>query len=146
MTLSPFSTILVPIDKSENANRALEYTLKLAKATTSKVIILSVIEEITSSAESYVPTQDLEKLLQKSTRKYIDDLLSNANKNYGIKAEGIVRQGGHPAKIILDVAKSEGADLIVMGSRGMGSFKEMLLGSISHAVIAHSNVPVLIVR
>jgi nucleotide-binding universal stress UspA family protein len=143
----PFSKILVPVDQSENSSRALEYALKLAKSTASKVVLLSVIQDIPSySGESYVSIQELEKSFQESTKKYVDDLLKKAEMKYDIKAQGIVRQGGHPARIILDVAKSEGADLIIMGSRGMGSFKKMLLGSVSHAVISHATVPVLTVR
>jgi nucleotide-binding universal stress UspA family protein len=47
---------------------------------------------------------------------------------YGIKAQGIVvRQGGHPARIILDVAKSERSDLIIMGSRGWEALKKCFL-------------------
>lgn len=143
----PFSSILIPVDRSENASRALEYALRLAKSTASKATLLSVVEDnnIPYPVESYVSIRELERSFEESAKKYVDDLLSKAERNYGIEARAIVRRG-HPAKVILDVAKSEGADLIIMGSRGMGSFKEMLLGSVSHAVVSHATVPVLIVR
>jgi nucleotide-binding universal stress UspA family protein len=53
---------------------------------------------------------------------------------------------GHTVETILEVAKSEDVDLIVMGNRGRGSLKETILGSVSHGVVTHASVPVLIVR
>jgi nucleotide-binding universal stress UspA family protein len=51
---------------------------------------------------------------------------------------------GHPVKIILYTAKSERADLVVNGSKGMGGAKRLLLGSISNAVVNNSSIPVLL--
>jgi nucleotide-binding universal stress UspA family protein len=51
---------------------------------------------------------------------------------------------GHPAKVLLDAA--EGADLLVVGSRGHGGFAGMLLGSVSQHVVAHAPCPVVVVR
>jgi nucleotide-binding universal stress UspA family protein len=53
---------------------------------------------------------------------------------------------GHPVDTILHVAKDRGADLIVLGSRGLGGFKRLLLGSVSNGVLHHAPCPVLIVR
>jgi nucleotide-binding universal stress UspA family protein len=53
---------------------------------------------------------------------------------------------GDPALTICKAAKESGYDLIVMGSRGLGRFKEAVLGSVSHTVIQHSPCPVLIVK
>jgi nucleotide-binding universal stress UspA family protein len=53
---------------------------------------------------------------------------------------------GPPADAILRVAETEKHDLIVMGSRGLGLFQELLLGSVSERVLRHAKIPVLIVR
>jgi nucleotide-binding universal stress UspA family protein len=53
---------------------------------------------------------------------------------------------GHPAKVILDLAKSKDVDLIAMGGRGMSGVKELFLDSVSHAVVRDSRVPVLVVK
>jgi nucleotide-binding universal stress UspA family protein len=52
---------------------------------------------------------------------------------------------GHPASVIMDTAKTEDADLIVVGSRGLGGFRELLLGSVSHQLTQHAGRPVVVV-
>jgi nucleotide-binding universal stress UspA family protein len=56
-----------------------------------------------------------------------------------------IRQG-NPAKTILDYAEEINADLIVIGSRGLNSFGEFVLGSVSHNVTQHAKIPVLVVK
>ncbi len=142
---SLFSRILVAVDRSENSDRALEYALKLAKVQESKVTILHVVEPLPSAPETYTAVHALETAAGDEARKFLDGLAERAQKEYNVKPE-LVWKIGHPAAVIIDVAKTVDADLIVMGSRGLGGFKEMLLGSVSHAVVNHAKVPVLIVR
>ena len=61
----------------------------------------------------------------------------------GIELEAIVREG-HPAKVLLDEAAN--ADLLMVGSRGLGGFAELLLGSVSHECAQHATCPVVIVH
>ena len=144
---SSFSKILVPVDRSESSKRALEYALKLANSNKSKVTILHVVEPLSSVPETEVAIHAVEVAAENLARELLDGLADKAQKDYGIKPE-LVWRVGHPADVILDVAKEKaaGSDLIVMGSRGLGGFKEMLLGSVSHAVVNHAKMPVLIVR
>ena len=53
---------------------------------------------------------------------------------------------GIPSSAILDFCEKEKYDIIVMGSRGMGKFKELVLGSVSNKVLHHSSCPVMIIR
>jgi len=93
-----------------------------------------------------IATHALEIASGDEARKFLDSLAERAQKEHGIKAE-LIWRAGHPAKVIIDIAeKTVGADLIVIGSRGLGGFKELLLGSVSHAVVNHARDPVLIVR
>jgi nucleotide-binding universal stress UspA family protein len=148
VSISLLSKILVPIDQSENATRALEYALRLAKLSAgSKVTVLCVVESIRhSSRQSHSNSIDqLEDLLEESAKNYLDDISKKAEKEHGIKIKTMIKRG-RPVNIIIDTAKSEDIDLIVMGSRGLGGFKEMLFGSVSHGVTNHASGSVLIVK
>ena len=53
---------------------------------------------------------------------------------------------GDPAKMILTYSKESDADLIVMGSRGLGAIKQIIMGSVSQYLVTHAECPVLVVR
>jgi nucleotide-binding universal stress UspA family protein len=53
---------------------------------------------------------------------------------------------GSPAEVILDYANENGFDVIVIGSRGLGGIREFVLGSVSHNVVQHARIPVLVVK
>ena len=144
-SISPFAKILVPLDQSENATRALEYASKLAKLAESEITLLCVVNTISYTAESYVSASQLEDLLEESARNYLEDLVKRTEKEHGMKLKTMVNRG-QPVSVIIDTAQKEHMDLIVMGSRGLGGFKEMLFGSVSHGVTSHANIPVMIVK
>lgn len=53
---------------------------------------------------------------------------------------------GAAAEVLLDYAKENGSDIIIIGSRGLGGIREFVLGSVSHNVVQHAQIPVLIVK
>jgi nucleotide-binding universal stress UspA family protein len=61
----------------------------------------------------------------------------------GVEVERVVIDDRHPAEALVEV--SNDADLLVVGSRGRGGFKQLLLGSVSHAVVLHATCPVVVV-
>ncbi len=128
------SKILVPIDGSENAENALRYAVILARKTGSKITLLHVQE---SGVFSLKPE------LTKEIGTRI--LASNAGKIKGIEvAEKL--ESGDPAKVIVQAADKENCDLIVMGSRGLGTIARFLLGSVSDHVSHYANRSVLIIK
>ena len=72
-------------------------------------------------------------------------LSSTAEAKFGITVETILEEGD-PPKVILDTAKKFSANIIVIGSRGLSQIKELLLGSVSHSVTKHADIPVLVVK
>ena len=65
--------------------------------------------------------------------------------NAGVNGNVEMIQGA-PAEVILEYAKQNGVDLIVIGSRGLGGIREFVLGSVSHNVVQHAKIPVLVVK
>lgn len=140
-----FSKVLVPIDGSDNSFRALDAALLLSEKLGAKVTAVHVMEDVP------VLHIESEKLLRKLLEDYkkenqlILTKCSEIANNKGIKIETELLQG-NPSSVIIDFCENEKQDIIIMGSRGMGKFKELVLGSVSNKVLHHSSCPVMIVR
>lgn len=79
-------------------------------------------------------------------RQLVDEQIALAE-NFGIQAKGkTVRPGESTVEQITDYADREKIDLIVIGTRGLGGFKRLLLGSVSSGVVSHAPCSVLVVR
>ena len=132
--------ILVAYDGSESAKRALEEAAKLTH-NGGAVTVVSVAEELPQfgrAAAMLVPEEDEERRHELREAK---TMLAAR----GITAKVIERRGD-AATMILDEAEKEGVELIVMGTRGLGSGKRWLLGSVSTKVLHHAPSNVLVVR
>ena len=128
------SKILVAIDGSESAEKALEYAVQLAKKHKAKVTLLNVGE---SKLFGFKP---------KVVREVGEHVLSDAAaKVKGLKLNKQL-EFGNPAETIIEVAEKGNYDLIVVGSRGLSSVKRFFLGSVSDDVSHHAKCSVLIVR
>lgn len=135
-----FKTVLFPVDRSREAREAAEKVVNIVKTYSSRLIILSVVEppaeEATSPAsEPMTSPEAVAKLLSEAQAVFSQQ---------GIEAE-IVEREGKPAFTICDVADEVGADLIVMGCRGMGLTDDGASDSVTNRVINLSPCPVLIV-
>lgn len=84
-------------------------------------------------AASFVPIPPPQELVEAIGRQVIERA-GQAAKKAGVKRVATVLKGGDPADAILETAKREKADMIVLGSRGLGDFKGLVLGSVSHKV------------
>ncbi len=140
-----FLNILVAVDGSAHADRALDAALDLARALNSRLTLISVASRtswrfMAGPYAGLLPTQDdADKEAQATLRE------AAARLDDGMPVTTIVGQGAAAAAIIKHAADG-GHDLIVMGSRGRGGAAAALLGSVSHSVLNHSHVPVLIVH
>lgn len=136
-----FTKILVPVDASDHSVRAVNVATHLARSTDADVVVLHVREhEATWAADVEVETiPEATELVE----AYVRSL-----KDVGVSARGEVLRAAHgrTPRIILDVAKAEGVELIVMGTRGLSEWSSMLLGSVTHKVVHLAECPVLVVR
>lgn len=134
-----FKTVLFPIDQSRETREAADVVTNVVKKYSSRLVLLSVVEEPPPDA----PNADDPMVSPEVVAK----LLENAQSLFsgqGIQSETLERQG-KPAFTICDVADEIGADLIIMGCRGLGLTEEGADDSVTTRVINLSPCPVLIV-
>lgn len=133
-----FKTVLFPIDQSRETREAADVVTNVVKKYSSRLVLLSVVEEPPPDAPSADPMVSPEVVAK---------LLENAQSLFsgqGIQSETLERKG-KPAFTICDVADEIGADLIIMGCRGLGLTEEGADDSVTTRVINLSPCPVLIV-
>jgi len=115
----------------------------LAQKCNSKLDVIHVVLDSTYSGDS-ATTFELIEELKENGMKLLEQCKSQAIKN-NVIVETLLKLGDH-AQVIIDVANKNNYDLIIMGNRGLGAFKELLLGSVSFKVMHHARCPVMIVR
>jgi nucleotide-binding universal stress UspA family protein len=144
-----FRSIVVGTDGSETARKAVQEAVELAKQVGASIDVVSAYEPVSSQRlreESREVPGDLQWMV--TPREDVDATLEAAAeeiKGAGIQVETFAREGD-PADAILDVAEERGADLIVVGNKGMTGAKRFLLGSVPNKVSHHAPCSVLIVR
>lgn len=147
------SKILVPIDGSPNAERALDVGFGLAKTHGAELVILNVIPTpsvlITTSAFG-APASGLESYYeqQESTANHFIDEAMTAAKKHGVSkvSSQVTRADKSIVEEIIEAAGRSKIDLIVIGTRGSGGFKRLIQGSVSSGVVTHAHCNVLVVR
>ena len=138
-----FNNIFLAVDGSEYSQRAIEYAKSLTESYEANLWLVHVFSH-TSDLLGY---QDFEKLYAK--RKSAGQaVLDSAKKILGSTTFKVHEEllEGSEAEAILTVAENHRADLIVMGTRGFGAVKGMLVGSVSRKVIHLSTCPVMVVH
>ena len=144
-----FGSIVVGTDGSETAEEAVRQAVELAARLGATLQIVSAYEPVPAGRlreeAQPVPT-DLQWMI--NPREDVDATLRRAEqaaREGGVEAETYARQGD-PADAILDVAEERGADLIVVGNKGMTGARRFLLGSVPNRVSHHAPCSVLIIR
>jgi len=141
-----YKKILVPLDGSELAKRALDQAEKLAKTFDAEIILFQVVPfmPIYGSPELVTPLIIDEKQREAAGR-YLANLTEELKKR-GLKVTAMVRTGQQVAVEIIDFAKESGVDLIVMCTHGRSGITRWVLGSIALKVLTRSETPILLIR
>jgi nucleotide-binding universal stress UspA family protein len=143
-----YKRILFPTDGSEITVKALQTALGMARVCGAEISTLAVKEPFPYSAVSEmqpVPPQeffDAQERVASARVKAVRDAASAA----GVVCEAFTVEAEHAWEAILDQAKAQGCDLIVMASHGRRGVSALLLGSETQKVLTHSTLPVLVVR
>ena len=139
-----YKKILVPTDGSEFAKKAQKHALFLSKVSGAEIIAISVTE---NNFVNGLPLDDEVYQLNQILKERSEENLKEFDKlnEDGLKITHIVREGS-PAKVILEVAKEENIDLIVMGSSGKSGFDRFIMGSVADKVVNSAKCAVLVVH
>jgi nucleotide-binding universal stress UspA family protein len=141
--------ILVATDFGETSDSALRYGRELAGRFDATLHVLNVVENFyvtTFGAETYAAVvPEMQHELEGAARKRIDELLIDSDRS-GPRSKGVVMTSGSPAYAIVDYARENGIDLIVMGTHGRGALAHLIMGSVAERVVRIASCPVLTVR
>ena len=144
--------ILLAIDKSGYKNKATAYAITLAKALGAEVTVIHII-----GRSSFGATGDLLgyyrggklKAYQDALKKEAEKLLKGAvelGQKEGVTMHSEVIMDSSAEKAIIDYAKKQKMDLIVIGTKGMTGIERFLMGSVANDVITYAHCPVLAIR
>ncbi|RRG02611.1 MAG: universal stress protein [Lactobacillus sp.] len=146
-----YENILVPLDGSKNAQKALSVAIKLAKTFSSKLTLLSVIDNRNFSGNRSVvntaPIVTTDEITELS--KYSDNVINaglQVVKDNGLEAKTLIKRGYPKSIIATDVPTDENIDLIVMGKSGTGALDRLIMGSTTAYVVRNAHVQVLVVN
>jgi nucleotide-binding universal stress UspA family protein len=134
-------TIVVGVDGSPDATRALDWAIDEALRRDFTLLLVHGVEIGAAAASPYGTGMVLEQL-EEAGRVVLDDAVAHAAER-GVIAEARMEIGSGAHALI---EASRGAELVVVGTRGHGGFVGMLLGSVSSAVAHHAHCPVVVLR
>jgi nucleotide-binding universal stress UspA family protein len=142
-----FRSILVPVDGSAHADAALTQAIELARCQGARITLLSAWHPFVWYGGAVAPVGldvgQLESDVEAETRRAAETARDRIPA--GIDTD-VVIVCERAAEAILHEVERGGHDLVVMGSRGRGSLRSLLLGSVSMSVLHHSRVPVMVVH
>ena len=143
-----FKRILVPTDGSDITQKAVDAAVALAKSVSAQLYTISVKEPFPYSAISEMqptPPQEFFDAQERIAAKRVAAVVASAQAT-GLECRAHTVEALHPWEAIIDHAKQQECDLVVMASHGRRGVTALLLGSETQKVLTHSTIPVLVVR
>lgn len=133
-------TILIATDFSEHAEHAVEYAVFLARTFNARVHLLHAYRV---QSDLVLPGDLWERVEKESSRKLADAARAIASRGVEVATH---LSAHHPVRAICETAQETGADLVVMGTRGLSGLRHVLLGSVAEGTVRTAPCPVLTVR
>lgn len=145
-----YQRILVPVDGSATANKALVAALQLARESGGRVRLIHVLEELaylTGYEQFGGYSAELVSVMRETGKKVLDDAMAIAQ-SAGVEADSQLYDnlGERLAEVVANVARQWDADLIVVGTHGRRGVGRMLMGSGAEQILRLAPVPVLVIR
>lgn len=143
-----YKRILVPTDGSEITAKAVQSAIGLARLAGAELLTIAVKEPFPYSAISEmqpVPPQEFYDAQERIAAARVKTVI-DAAEAAGLKCQGHTVEALHPWEAIIDHAKAQDCDLLVMASHGRRGIAALMLGSETQRVLIHTTLPVLVVR
>ena len=144
-----YKRILIPVDGSTTADRALQEAIRLAVEQQAQLRIINVMDEgpLYSNVEGLLDINELREALR-SSGKHILSKAEELAKHGGAAVETALLEttGERIASMIVEDAKHWSADLVVMGTHGRRGFDRIIMGSVAEGLLRITPIPVLLVR
>ena len=143
-----YQRILIPTDGSDITAKAVSTAVELARALGARLSTITVKEPFPYSAISEmqpVPPQEFYDAQERIALNRVNEVVAAA-RAAGMECQAFTVEATHPWEAIVDHAKTQGCDLIVMASHGRRGVSALLLGSETTRVLVHCDVPVLVVK
>jgi len=141
--------IVVGVDDSPHSEAALEFVKRIAWPGRTEVVVVSAVQPtVLLYTEVFVPAPAMAERVTDEQRAAHQEVVSRAERSlreYGMKTTARVVLGD-PREALVDVARREHADLLVVGSHGRSGLTKLLMGSVASHVVTHAPCNVLVVR
>lgn len=138
-----YQHILLAADGSENSLRAAKEAVKIAKGSAQTTVTIIFVIDMVKVKTEVLHASSNESLYMERRQKLvaIEQLLKEQQVSYKVEMVH-----GDPGPEIIKYANSQNVDLVIIGSRGLNSLQEMVLGSVSHKVMKRVQCPAMIVK
>lgn len=145
-----FNNILFPTDGSELADKVTATVIDLARKHGGKIVTISVLQPfpaavVGDTGGALPDVGNYEARMMEITRSNVSKVAAAANAA-GVPCETVTSTAASPYEAIVDAAKKHGCDAIVMASHGRTGLNKLFLGSETQKVLAHTELPVLVLR
>lgn len=143
-----FKRIIVPLDGSTRAERAIPIAARIARASEGSIILLRIVTEPFEVGSQVVPLSGFPSTSLEKDINIAKNYLAAIARRFELDGIGLKMKviAGSVAQKILDTEEEEQADLVVMCSHGNTGFRRLVLGSVAQKVTRHSTAPVLVLR
>jgi nucleotide-binding universal stress UspA family protein len=151
-----FRRILIAVDGSESSSRAAKTAVRLAKRNEAELIVVSVVPRptyafrpIPTSGSPTLPTiglPDYYAYASRAAERWADEVVLLAKRQDVKVTKRVFKGAASVVETITNYSAAQKVDLIVLGTKGSGGFKRLLLGSVSSGVVNHAASSVLVVR
>ena len=139
--------LVVAYDGSPNSKNALKLAGELAKAVAVDVFLVSVVETDFGIYRGEIGSREFHQI-QEARQKHGEETIESGARQaleWGIPVQTVLLSG-NPAGELLNFAQKEGAYMIVVGPRGLGTFESMILGSVTQKILSHAHIPVVVAK